>query len=185
MPDSQGRRYQVFVQEKRAAPHLDAGTVHAPDPELALFNARDVFVRRPSCISLWVVPVEQIVFLTAEQLAAGFESEYSVGEPQTYFVFAKERSAGTLTWVAAFESASAREALEKAREAYSERQPPFAWAVFPERAVVATRPEDIPSLFAPAAEKGFRMATDFHTHTVMRRLRTQPAHENEGTFQNE
>ena len=70
MTDTQWNRYQVFVQESEGKPHLDYGSVHAPDPELALLNARDVFARRPDCVSMWVVPVEAIYSNTAEELQA-------------------------------------------------------------------------------------------------------------------
>ncbi len=68
MSDTQWNRYQVFVQESEGKPHLDYGSVHAPDPELALLNARDVFARRPDCVSMWIVPAEAIHVLTAENL---------------------------------------------------------------------------------------------------------------------
>jgi ring-1,2-phenylacetyl-CoA epoxidase subunit PaaB len=68
MNDTQWPRYQVFLQEKQGEPHQDAGSVHAPDPEMALLNARDVFVRRPECVSLWVVEANRIYSRTAEGL---------------------------------------------------------------------------------------------------------------------
>ena len=46
MTDTQWPLYEVFEQERPGQPHRNAGAVHAPDPELALQNARDVFVRR-------------------------------------------------------------------------------------------------------------------------------------------
>jgi ring-1,2-phenylacetyl-CoA epoxidase subunit PaaB len=48
--------YEVFKQEREGAPFRNVGSVHAPDAEMALMNARDVFARRPACHSLWVVP---------------------------------------------------------------------------------------------------------------------------------
>jgi len=39
----EGPLWEVFTQEKQGAPHEHAGSVHAPDAELALQNARDVY----------------------------------------------------------------------------------------------------------------------------------------------
>jgi ring-1,2-phenylacetyl-CoA epoxidase subunit PaaB len=69
MTDTQWPRFIVFQQAKVDAPHQYAGSVHAPDAEMALMNARDVFVRRPTCVSLWVVPSTAVFSRTAEELA--------------------------------------------------------------------------------------------------------------------
>src|SRR5262249_17930665 len=53
--------WEVFTQAKEGAPHEHAGSVHAPDAELALQNARDVYARRGEVVSLWVVPSSAIV----------------------------------------------------------------------------------------------------------------------------
>jgi ring-1,2-phenylacetyl-CoA epoxidase subunit PaaB len=66
--DTQWPRYEVFEQERPGQPHRNAGAVHAPDPEIALQNARDVFVRRPDSHSLWVAPADQILSRTAEEV---------------------------------------------------------------------------------------------------------------------
>lgn len=52
--------WEVFVQTKSGAPHEHAGNVHAPDAEMALQNARDVYARRGKACSLWVVPSVEI-----------------------------------------------------------------------------------------------------------------------------
>ncbi len=57
----QGSLWEVFTQAKDGAPHEHAGSVHAPDAELALQNARDVYARRGEVVSLWVVPSAEII----------------------------------------------------------------------------------------------------------------------------
>lgn len=47
--------WEVFVRPKRGVSHVHSGTVHAPDAELALQNARDLFTRRGEGVSIWVV----------------------------------------------------------------------------------------------------------------------------------
>ena len=60
--ESQWLLWEVFVQEKSGEPHTHAGSVHAPDAEIALMNARDVYARRGKIVSIWVVPAN---FITA------------------------------------------------------------------------------------------------------------------------
>jgi ring-1,2-phenylacetyl-CoA epoxidase subunit PaaB len=57
----EGPLWEVFTQEKKGAPHEHAGSVHAPDAELALQNARDVYARRGDIVSVWVVPSSAII----------------------------------------------------------------------------------------------------------------------------
>ncbi len=52
--------WEVFVQAASGEPHTHAGSLHAPDREMALQNARDVFARRGKLSSLWVVPSDAI-----------------------------------------------------------------------------------------------------------------------------
>jgi ring-1,2-phenylacetyl-CoA epoxidase subunit PaaB len=171
--DTQWPRYQVFQQEKFSAPYQDVGSVHAPDPEMALFNARDVFVRRPDCTGLWVVPVDAITFRTAEELRAQVNSDQptGLGHVEVYEVFSKVKAAGTLTWAGSVEAATSEEALHLGVERFSGQRPPFAWCVFPTRAITASDVDDIESLFAPAREKHFRLSSDFHTHSAMREIK--------------
>jgi ring-1,2-phenylacetyl-CoA epoxidase subunit PaaB len=55
MTDTQWETYEVFHQTKHGDPHEYVGSVHAPDPQMALQLARDQFARRLKCVSLWVV----------------------------------------------------------------------------------------------------------------------------------
>ena len=51
--------WEVFIQEQGGA-HEHAGSVRAPDPEMALQHARDTYARRGNVQSIWVVPLEAI-----------------------------------------------------------------------------------------------------------------------------
>ena len=62
--DNEGDLWEVFVQSETGAPHEHAGSVHATDAEMALQNARDVYARRGTAISLWVVPSKYITATT-------------------------------------------------------------------------------------------------------------------------
>jgi ring-1,2-phenylacetyl-CoA epoxidase subunit PaaB len=54
-------RWEVFVRAKGGLSHRHVGSVHAPDPELALLHARDTYTRRLEGVSLWVVPSASII----------------------------------------------------------------------------------------------------------------------------
>lgn len=172
--DTQWPRFEVFIQEKPGAPYLDVGSVHAPDAEIALLNARDVFARRPAAISMWVVPATVIFSKTAQELKE-LSLEPSTDEPsrmaEPYYVFCKAKSAGTQTLLGTVEAVSPAQAMSQAVTAFSGEKAPFAWWVFPVRSVTQNDPQDADSLYTPAHDKGFRMSTDFHTHTAMRNLK--------------
>jgi ring-1,2-phenylacetyl-CoA epoxidase subunit PaaB len=48
--------WEVFVRPKRGLNHAHAGSLHAPDAEAAVQNARDAYTRRGEGVSVWVVP---------------------------------------------------------------------------------------------------------------------------------
>ena len=78
--------WEVFVQEKQGAPHEHAGSVHAPDAELALQNARDVYARRGRLLSIWVVESTRIVATTPSDDGPFFEpgNDKAYRHPQFY-----------------------------------------------------------------------------------------------------
>ena len=65
--------WEVFVRAKRGVSHVHAGTVHAPDAELALQNARDLFTRRSEGVSLWVVRSSDITASDPDDAGSLFE----------------------------------------------------------------------------------------------------------------
>jgi len=178
--DTQWPRFQVFVQEREGDPYLDYGSVHAPDAELALYYGRNVFARRPEAIGMWVVPAQAIYARTAEELSCGIAPEAAnraSGEAreESYHVFCKPRPAGMLTQVGMVEAVRPEQALQRALQTFLKRypptRPPAVWWVFPAAQALASRPEDIASLYAPAREKTFRLSTDFRTHSAMRSIK--------------
>ncbi len=52
--------YEVFVRGKRGLNHVHVGSLHAPDAEMALHNARDVYTRRNEGVSIWVVKADDL-----------------------------------------------------------------------------------------------------------------------------
>ncbi len=160
MSDTQWPRYEVFKQDTADRPHQAVGSVHAPDAELALLNARDVFVRRPRCHSLWVVPTVAVLMRTAEELTAGDPGSPATtdGPPRRFHVFRKTSQRRSMTFVdhaGDVEAPSAEAALTRARAAFPD-PPTFVWWIVPADAVTASREEDVPSMFLPADDKTYR-----------------------------
>ena len=60
--------YEVFRQEKDGEPMRHGGNVIAPDPELALHYAREMFARRNESTRLWVVRRTDIAILEDQDL---------------------------------------------------------------------------------------------------------------------
>lgn len=175
MTDTQWPEYIVFHQPGADQPHDYAGAVHAPDAELALIHARDVFVRRPECVSLWVVRAEQVFSRTAEQLTAdpAWMDRVQDSQPaQSWLVFQKLQHRGTHTHVGEVQAGSPEAALKAAVQAFGSH-PVMAWWVVPASAVTRSRPEDIERLFGIAGTKFFRDQSEYHTVTMMRQIAQQ------------
>ncbi len=70
--------WEVFVRARTGLAHQHVGSLHAPDPELALSNARDVYTRRGEGSSLWVVPSAQVVASDPDDkdVLFGLDEEY-------------------------------------------------------------------------------------------------------------
>ncbi|WP_456585571.1 1,2-phenylacetyl-CoA epoxidase subunit PaaB [Blastococcus sp. SYSU DS0973] len=52
--------YEVFVRGKRGLNHVHVGSLHAPDAEMAVHAARDLYTRRNEGVSIWVVRAAEI-----------------------------------------------------------------------------------------------------------------------------
>ncbi len=65
--------WEVFVRSRRGLSHVHVGSLHAPDAEMALRNARDLYTRRQEGVSLWVVPSAEIVASDPGERDAFFE----------------------------------------------------------------------------------------------------------------
>lgn len=172
---TQWPRYEVFEQEKKGRPHQNAGSVHAPDGEMAMQNARDVFVRRPDCFSIWVVPAGAIYARTAQELAEdpSWRSAALVmnGSPpaEAYYVFQKQSQRRAMTYVTHVGEVEARtpaEALLRAVETFGEDKA-FVWWVCPVRVVVRSQDDEVESMFSPAHHKTYRQPKEYHVLTQM------------------
>jgi len=65
--------WEVFVRARGGLSHRHAGSVHAPDAEIAIRHARDTYTRRMEGVSLWVVRSADIVSSDPRQAGPMFE----------------------------------------------------------------------------------------------------------------
>lgn len=170
MDDTQWPRYQVFKQDRDDLPFENVGSVHAPDGEMALQNARDVFVRRPECAGLWVVPADMIND-GSKQPGTRVEGEPQDGsqDREPFFVFVKSDRAGTHVYRGIVEATGPHQALSAARASLENADHPgMVWWVFPVRAVVQSGRDEAESMFGPARGKTYRQPAFYRTDSMMR-----------------
>lgn len=176
MSDSQWQRYEVFEQERADLPHRNTGSVHAPDAEMAMENARDVFVRRPNCHSLWVVPESAVFAKTAQEVAQDdwFAEAPADAPDETYLVFCKQGQPARETFVEYVGQVTAVSPAHALRTALDKlpAQNVFVWWVVPERLVLKSESGDTESMFAPARAKKYRMHTFYPVEPIMRELKS-------------
>jgi len=69
--------WEVFIRGQHGLSHRHVGSLHAPDAELAMRSARDVYTRRNEGVSIWVVPSAQIIASSPDEAGPLFEPSQS------------------------------------------------------------------------------------------------------------
>lgn len=183
MTDTQWPRFLVFEQANAKRPHIIAGSVHAPDAEMAMLNARDVFVRRPEVISLWVAPADAVFAITVEQLTLDPTWAERVppaeGDEETYLVFHKQSHKGRHAHVGEVQAADALNAMRRALAAFPDADPIVHW-VLPERLAYRSTEEDLDIMFAQLQRKPFRSQSSFLVQARMRAIKDEFREEDYG-----
>ena len=83
--------WEIFIRSQHGLSHKHVGSLHAPDAEMAINNARDVYTRRNEGVSIWVVPSEDILASTPSERGELFEpSNSKVYRHPTFFVIPDE-----------------------------------------------------------------------------------------------
>ncbi len=81
-----------------------------------MMNARDVFVRRPPCVSLWVAPVKRSVFANSRAVGGpqiGIKMKVKIQAfAETYMIFKKSQQAGACAFYSEVEAETAPAALK-------------------------------------------------------------------------
>ena len=80
--------WEVFVRGRRGLSHQHVGSLHAPDAEVALHNARDVYTRRQEGVSIWVVPTAEITASSPDEKDSFFDpaGDKAYRHPTFYYV---------------------------------------------------------------------------------------------------
>jgi ring-1,2-phenylacetyl-CoA epoxidase subunit PaaB len=165
-------RWEVFKQDAAGKPHQAVGSVHAADAEHALVTAAHVFARRPSAVSLWVVPADAIYSRTAQELASREAADAGPAAPvahgsnhdagthqQAFHVFRKASHRRSMTFVdhvGTLDASSPAAALARAVTHTPDAAGALAWWVVPVAAVTASAAADAPAWFEPAKDKTYK-----------------------------
>ncbi|MCK5923583.1 MAG: hypothetical protein KAG66_21795 [Methylococcales bacterium] len=156
--DMQLPRWAVFKQDNEKRTHQMIGSVHAAGSEHALHMARNVFVRRPSAVSIWVAPYTAVTTWTAAEIAAADEVEpISTGQVETYAIFHKKSHRRAMTFVdylGEVEANSPQAALSAGIATFSKTA--LAWLVVPRKLVAMSDGSSIEGWYAPAEDKTYR-----------------------------
>jgi ring-1,2-phenylacetyl-CoA epoxidase subunit PaaB len=83
--------WEIFIRSQHGLAHKHVGSLHAPDAEMAINNARDVYTRRNEGVSIWVVPASEIVASSPGERGELFEpSNSKVYRHPTFFTIPPE-----------------------------------------------------------------------------------------------
>ena len=83
--------WEIFVRSQHGLSHKHVGSLHAPDAEMAINNARDVYTRRNEGVSIWVVLANQIIASSPHDKEELFEPASSkVYRHPTFFPIPEE-----------------------------------------------------------------------------------------------
>lgn len=170
MGDTQWPRYYVFEQPEDGAAFIFAGSVHAPDPEMALLIARDTFARRPRRTAMWVVRDTRIFSLTREQLDAEARGEAGEGEARLYQLFAKRSHKGVHTHMGEASAADPDAAVRDADRDQGERKMLVWWAVA-DADITRSPDADREILYGSTPGKSFRHENEYPVVTMMMELK--------------
>lgn len=83
--------WEIFIRGQHGLSHRHVGSLHAPDAEMAIKNARDVYTRRNEGVSIWVVESNNLTASVPSKEGPLFEpSKSKVYRHPTFFKIPKE-----------------------------------------------------------------------------------------------
>ncbi len=78
--------WEIFIRGQYGMSHRHVGSLHAPDAEMAIKNARDVYTRRNEGVSIWAVEARHIAASSPEEKGPLYEpSNSKVYRHPTFF----------------------------------------------------------------------------------------------------
>lgn len=156
-------RWEVFKKDNDKKPYQAVGSIYAADPEHALHNAKNVFVRRPAAVSLWVVPAAAIYSRSLQQIEAEPPVERDTILLQPFAIFRKASHRRSLTFmdhIGELTAADPESALAKAIQQFADK-PGLAWWVIPTSAITASDDDAAEAWFAPAKTKTYKQQSQY------------------------
>lgn len=66
--------WEVFVRPARGLSHVHVGSLRAPDAEIAVLSARDLYTRRSEGVSIWAVRSTDIAASDPAERSEFFET---------------------------------------------------------------------------------------------------------------
>jgi ring-1,2-phenylacetyl-CoA epoxidase subunit PaaB len=157
LPEGGWPRWETFVRQNGGLAHVHSESVHAPDGETALLNARDVYLRRVEGVSLWVVPASEVHVWASD--SAEEQREAVTAESALWEVFVRHRRGLAHVHAGSIAASGAVDAINKARKIYVTRQEGVNVWVLPAASVYAADPGEAEALFEPFADKDYRYPT--------------------------
>ena len=157
-------RWEVFVRQRGSLSHIYSESVHAPDVETAIQNARDTYFRRAEGVSIWVVPSEDFSVWEPEAgdaTAQDPEPGDGSGAPVLWEVFVRHRRGLNHLHAGSIPARDPGAALTKARNVFVTREEGVSVWVIPTASVHAADPEQADTLFEPFADKDYRQAVSY------------------------
>ncbi len=86
MSSSEWPLWEVFIRSQHGLAHRHVGSLHAPDAEMAINNARDVYTRRNEGVSIWVLKSVDITASSPDDKASLFDpADNKVYRHPTFF----------------------------------------------------------------------------------------------------
>ncbi|NNE42390.1 MAG: 1,2-phenylacetyl-CoA epoxidase subunit B [Marinicaulis sp.] len=83
--------WEIFIRGQHGLSHRHVGSLHAPDAEMAINNARDVYTRRAEGVSIWAVKASDVVASAPGEKGPLFDPANSkVYRHPTFFDIPKE-----------------------------------------------------------------------------------------------
>ncbi len=162
--------FYVFEKPRQEAAFIHAGSVHAPDLELALLIARDVFARRPSRTAMWIAPESAIFSRTKEQLATGeHPGEGDPKEERDFQVFAKTSQKGVCVHQGTVRAREPWIALAAAQQAFPKVRA-LVWWLIPDDSLLKSDPEQAALLYGSSPGKEYRHERNYPVRTMMREI---------------
>lgn len=165
-------RWEVLKQDSERRPHQAVGSVHAVDAQHALLMARTVFARRPSAVSMWVLPAAKVHSWTAQQLQDGAPAPAEAqGASRHYYVVRKSSHRRSMTFgdlVGQVEGTTLAAARAAAIQRFSD-QPILALWLLEADAIHRSDPADADPWFGPALDKTYKQQSVYSSRATARR----------------